>query len=355
MDAPDTTPVDSLLESFLDAADDAQADLLLAKIISDHAAPLIRNIVRYKIIVTGRNQSSSQDAEDVCSTALLGLLGRLQGRRRDNNEKSIVSFRSYVAAIAYNTCHEHLREKYPLRHTLRNRLRYLLTHDQEFALWPGESGEFLCGWSAWQANRKSPVRPDEIQALRARPQAIQQPSTSVDETNRSELTGLLTAIFDHLTRPVELDDLVGLVADLCGIKDVTLQLENHDDPTGGVSGRLADSRSDFAGELEQRSYLGKLWLEILELPERQRAALLLNLKDSQGGGGVSLFQMTGVASIRQIAKALSLAPEALAVLWNELPLDDLTTANRLGVTRQQVINLRKSARERLARRMKDYT
>ena len=102
------------------------------------------------------------------------------------------------------------------------------------------------------------------------------------------------------------------------------------------------------------SYLGKLWSEICELPENQRAALLLNLKDSQGGGGVSLFQMTRVAAVPQIAQALCIAPEELAHMWAELPLDDLTIANRLGVTRQQVINLRKSARERLARRMRDY-
>jgi hypothetical protein len=38
-------------------------------------------------------------------------------------------------------------------------------------------------------------------------------------------------------------------------------------------------------------------------------------------------------------------------LWDELPLDDLKIAARLGMTRQQVINLRKSARARLARRM----
>jgi hypothetical protein len=99
--------------------------------------------------------------------------------------------------------------------------------------------------------------------------------------------------------------------------------------------------------------LKKLWSEIVELPERQRAALLLNLKDSQGSG-ISLFQMTGVATILQIAEALSTTGEELARLWNELPLDDLAIASRLGITRQQVINLRKSARERLARRMKNY-
>jgi hypothetical protein len=37
-----------------------------------------------------------------------------------------------------------------------------------------------------------------------------------------------------------------------------------------------------------------------------------------------------------------------------LPLDDATIAGLLGLTRQQVINLRKSARERLARRLKGF-
>jgi hypothetical protein len=44
--------------------------------------------------------------------------------------------------------------------------------------------------------------------------------------------------------------------------------------------------------------------------------------------------------------------EELTEIWNALPLDDVAIAAHLGVTRQQVINLRKSARERLVRRMK---
>jgi len=43
--------------------------------------------------------------------------------------------------------------------------------------------------------------------------------------------------------------------------------------------------------------------------------------------------------------------ERLASLWNKLPLQDADIALLLGITRQQVINLRKSARERLARRV----
>jgi hypothetical protein len=37
-----------------------------------------------------------------------------------------------------------------------------------------------------------------------------------------------------------------------------------------------------------------------------------------------------------------------------LPLDDLELAAHLAVTRQQIINLRKAARARLARRLKDF-
>ena len=52
--------------------------------------------------------------------------------------------------------------------------------------------------------------------------------------------------------------------------------------------------------------------------------------------------------------ALALAAEQFAELYNRLPLDDATIAQRLGITRQQVINLRKAARDRLVRRMRSH-
>ncbi len=42
----------------------------------------------------------------------------------------------------------------------------------------------------------------------------------------------------------------------------------------------------------------------------------------------------------------------LATLWQELPLEDARIAVILDVTRQQVINLRRTARERLQCRMR---
>ena len=64
-----------------------------------------------------------------------------------------------------------------------------------------------------------------------------------------------------------------------------------------------------------------------------------------------LFTQTGTTDLREFADILNLRFDDFLELWNQLPLDDNTISERLGLTRQQVINLRKSARERLARRM----
>jgi DNA-directed RNA polymerase specialized sigma24 family protein len=120
---------------------------------------------------------------------------------------------------------------------------------------------------------------------------------------------------------------------------------------GGSIEELPDPRPDAAWRLSTKATLSALWREVGELPPRQRAALLLSLRDEQGGTALLLFPVTGTATIRQIAEALHLGPERFAELWNALPLDDRRIAELLGVTRQQVINLRKAARERLTRRL----
>jgi hypothetical protein len=79
--------------------------------------------------------------------------------------------------------------------------------------------------------------------------------------------------------------------------------------------------------------------------------LLLNLT----GDAISLFLMTGTASLRALAAGLEMSAEALASLWNDLPLSDNEVASRLSCTRQQVINLRMAARKRLANRLAGWS
>ena len=150
-----------------------------------------------------------------------------------------------------------------------------------------------------------------------------------------------------------MDDLLRTVADLLGVKDQPVVATSGPGGAGDMEDRLPDASANVLTEVERRLYLQRLWSEIIQLPLRQRIALLLNLRDEQEGV-LALFPLTGLVSIRQLAETVAMTAEQFARLWNELPLEDEAIATRLGVTRQQVINLRKSARARLARRVKSF-
>jgi hypothetical protein len=211
----------------------------------------------------------------------------------------------------------------------------------------------MCGFSVWQATGKPASDFHKLQTLRDKLRGALPTSLLIEDLSRAKLKELLTTLFNQLEQPIELDELVRLIAEVCGLKDKVAQ-NNRESTSVDSLELLPDARADIEKEFERRVYLQKLWAEICQLPEKQRAALLLNLKDAQGGCGIAFFPLTGIANFRQLAQALALSAEELAEVWHHLPLDDLTIAARLAVTRQQVINLRKSARERLARRLNDY-
>lgn len=345
---------DALLRPYLVAVGEAESQALLTELVEREAEPLIRAVLSRKLRVSLNGTCSTrtaQEAEEIRSEILLQLISRLGALKQDREARAIANFRSYVAVTAHNACHEFLRQKYPSRWRLKNRLRYLLTHQKEFALWENEQGEWLCGLAEWRDSERS-RRIDELRGDGG--ERLGLAGRNLQSMSLAELTA---AIFRSARGAVELDELVNTIADLQGLKDVAVESvsavdddEEASDPYEGLTGK----ESDIASELEQRRYVERLWLEICQLPERQRAALLLNLRDDRGGDVIALFPMLGVASIRQIAEVLGLRAEDFAALWHDLPLDDATIAARLGVTRQQVINLRKSARERLARRMKEF-
>ena len=81
-------------------------------------------------------------------------------------------------------------------------------------------------------------------------------------------------------------------------------------------------------------------------------ALLLNLRGDDGFPALELFFFSGVVTLPTLARALDLSRDDFVRLLPHLPLDDATIGTMLGKTVQQVINLRKSARDRLRRRMK---
>jgi DNA-directed RNA polymerase specialized sigma24 family protein len=331
-----TSLADDLLRHYVQCTDEKRAESLLGELMIDHALPSIRKVVRYKLAFQG--QGESQDVEDVASDVMVELLAHLRDMRNGSPSDDIGSFAGYTAVAAYHGCHEYLRRKYPNRHRLKTRLRYLLNTETRFAIWENPRGTWLCGFLEWREGGASPAPADTVSRWRDTLQNLPGGQNAVPPGD------LLSMVFDRFTGPLEFEDLVGMFVHLWGV---------HDPPPASEKRvREVHSRdADPAYRMELQGWLTELWAQIRELPRAQRVALLMNLRAADNMPALSLLPLTGVAGIRQISEILEIAPLEFARLWNLLPLDDLAVAALLGVTRQQVINLRKSARERLIRRI----
>jgi hypothetical protein len=240
-----------------------------------------------------------------------------------------------------------LRKKYPERNRFKSKLRYILLNRDAFGLW--EAGErWLCGFAEWQSQKRRPAGPEQLRRLQEGSSLLNQPERQLNV----EPDELIARLFQQLDAPLEFDDLVGVLSDLCGIQEI-IQVEDNDGDEGPKTyERIADPEASHATRVEQQLYLKRLWVEIGSLPLRQRFALLLNLRDAQGRDLMTLLVHLRVATMSEISRALEISQDQFAGLWNQLPVDDATIATYFNITRQQVINLRLSARRRLARRMK---
>jgi len=351
-DGGHTPSPEALLADYTDAVKCGRSEAaghLLGKLLRDHAEPVISKVTRLKLFsAASRGQTyHAHDEEDVRSTVALQLILRLKNPA--SLGASIESFAAYVAGVAQNCCNQLLRRKYPEYTRLKNRVRYLLRHDPRFALWGGGDEQLFCGLAAWKDVTSTSVNARALEPV------------SVEELNRSSLRGrnvtrmkpdeLVQVLLKWRGYPVALDELVKALGSLYGIRDVDPNASQRDESDASIGDLLASASADAISLLDTRASLEKLWTEISGLPRPQRVALLLNLRDVQRRDALTLLPLTGIASLREIAGVLEIEPQRFAEIWNTLPLDDLSIGELLCVSRQQVINLRKSARERLARRM----
>ena len=336
--------IDVLLEPLLTEVSDVQADEILSHLITDHAEPVIKGVIRFKLRLNSFRETQREEADDLHQDVVLQLLAQLQRFRRLPQSHPITDVRGMAAVIAHRTCARWMRRQFPERHALKNRLHYLVTRQRGFALWQDSEGKLLAGFAVWQQQLQTTRSLPEIEKLPAHIRALKSEKTQ-------QLAELIASLFNYLGGPIEFDELVGNVAALQGISDQPIESLTDDEDTAFEP---AAAEPDPAWRTEKRFFLQRLWEELQQLPLNQRAALLLNLKDTTGFGAITLFPATGIASIRQLAGALEINPEELATMWNDLPIEDARIAELTGLTRQQVINARKSGRERLARRLKGF-
>jgi DNA-directed RNA polymerase specialized sigma24 family protein len=336
-DPPGVQACDPLLSTFLEADDPARSENALRVLLEREAAPIIHGVLQ-------RKKSTLDESEDVTSAAREQLIRQLAALRNGERQTPIRDFRSYVAGIAYSAWADHLRSQHPRRSMLLNRIRYLLenrTARTGFALWESDDGRKWCGLPEWRSQKCTGSTP-KLQWLLSDPTTAAREAFGNRYWQRSDLPSLITNLFAWLETPIELRDLVFVVAEILEMAGRTESIESAIEAEQQRD-NLPANYPTAAEELIWKEYLGWLWQQLAGLPPRQCAAFLLNssvLRD---------FELLGIASIRSLAPRFAMAAEHLAKVWQQLPLDDLAIAGELNCTRQQVINLRRIARDSLSR------
>ena len=339
--------IDVLLKPLLTDVSDEQADELLSQLIANHAEPVIKGVIRFKLRLNSYRETQRAEADDIQQEVVLQLLTQLQRFRKLPAGHPISDLRGMAAVIAHRTCARWMRRQFPERHALKNRLHYLLTRQRGFALWD-EDGKTVAGFEVWQKENKKVKAARHLSDVETLPNHLR----ALKSDKPQELADTVATILNYAGGPIEFDELVSSIAAIQGITDQPIESLAEDEDAAAQM--PVTPEPDQAWRMEKRMFLQRLWEELQQLPLNQRSALLLNLKDPSGFGCITLFPATGVATVRELAAALEISAEKFAEVWNDLPLEDSKIAELLGLTRQQVINARKSGRERLARRLKGF-
>jgi DNA-directed RNA polymerase specialized sigma24 family protein len=277
--------------------------------------PVISNVVR-------RHERRLQ-GEDLGAIVMLRVIGRLDELASGGGEP-IERLREYVARLARNVTSDLLRSRYPERRRLRRRICTVLARDARFAMWPTPNG-VLCGLRAWRGMERTKEAP------------------VLGRRDASDAGATLRELFELAGGPLSVNAVTQTLATSWNVTD-TLILDASELP-------LPDTSATPDLRIENRAMLENLWREVRELRPLQRAVLLLNLRDVDGSNALALLVLLDIATFDEIATAIGLPPESLAAIWSDLPIDDLRIGEMFSLRRQQVINLRQAARQRLGRRV----
>jgi hypothetical protein len=295
----------------------AGVDVTIDEALFARAISVIDAVIRRRC----RNWKSVGDVpSEVRGEVLLRLLRRL----RDRDSAPIDHLDEYIAGITSRAIDEFVRAALPEWSRLKHRVRYVLDHDDRFAISLFADGRSVCTVAV----------PSVLGRRRVRSQAAETLARMMLDVLRQQEVTLRES-------DMTIDELVNEIAARTGVGDPL-----RADATLISTPRVVEPDA----RIESVQTLRALWIEIVDLPRRQRLALLLNARDAAGDSVLRLFIAARVVTPREVALAVELRDSEVEPLIGRLPMPDADIAQWLQVTRQQVINLRRTARDRLARR-----
>lgn len=317
---------DPVLRPYISAEDDVSGSRALEQVLGQVVRPTIRRVLQRALRTSAIRADELDDLE---AGVVLRLIEKLQAIPFFEDD-AVRKLDDYVARLTYNVISDVRRLNAPERARLKRRLRYVLGSDPRITSWEGANGT-LCGLAEW-CDRVDAVQQFTFNASTVHPEL----------TDDRRAGDALVHLFRMAGAPMLLEEATTVLARLWNVTDKSsLRRASTDRATNADPSSLYDRREE----------LQIVWREILRLPQQQRTALLLNLRDAFGLNAVELFPLTRAATLDDVAAAAGVSAAKLTQMWSRMPLRDQEIADMLGVTRQQIINFRKSARERLRRRI----
>jgi RNA polymerase sigma factor (sigma-70 family) len=341
---------DPVLKGFLSAKGAAESARQLAILLTEHAEARIKNILMARLHSYFNNYERHPDFEDLYSEVKTKLVTYLEELKTTPTTRSCKDFRGYIAGIAHNACNDYLRHRYPARTRLYKQVRDLLQAHPDFALWrtrdESNKSDWICGFDSWQEAKRTSKAPDWLQGFYENPQAIIEALAQGTDIQLMELDDLLAAIFNQVGEPVGVDDLVSVIADLKGIRDLpALSFDSDEDD---LAHNLSDARIRIDTVLEMREPLARVWKGLCQLPRDEFKAYILYARDTGGEDLITLFLAAKIVTAAQVAESLDLSIEQFQGLWlNRLPLDNESIAKELNIKVERVYKLRFQAGKRL--------
>jgi RNA polymerase sigma factor (sigma-70 family) len=278
----------------------------------------------------------NQDAEDIFQEIMTKIVQALHDLTEPSSNAAIEDLHEYIARITANCCNDVLRTKSPSRTRLKYNLRFLLTHHEHFAVWKSASVT-LAGFAEWRNERVSPaqligsVDSDELATFRS----ARWPDENMKQVPLIRIVG---EVFRWFSSPVEIDELVNIVAALQNVKDLPTVVLHENVPT--------DSSSAQA-RLEGKDVLRLLWRALREMSREQRDVFCFGFEDEKGRDLFTVLLETETVTFRELTQELGRPTDDVVRLWSKMPMDNKAIAEELNVTRGRVYQHRSRALEKL--------
>jgi len=299
-------------------------------LLLEEVAPVVAKVIRLRL-----RGIPSAEADDLKQNVLVKLL---QWLRRPASEKTQVQdFVGFAARTAHNECHNYLREKAPARLRLKHNLRHLLTKRTEFAICKIQN-QTLCGFAAWEGAGQ-PLQPSSAFDPRSESATEFQSRFGSLSREATSTAQLVTEILRRCGRPIELDDLVDLVARLKGVPTTSLEERLVNDDVGKENSVFRiEARCDE--NIATRELLACVWKQVLSHPPLQRRAYFYTSEDERGESLLIRLLSENVITVRQLCAGLELSRAELIRVLEQLPMGVAAAAKEIGVPTYQVSSWR---------------